>query len=317
MLAQRVLQGDVRATARLMRHLDDRVEGAVEELKTLYPHAGKAYIIGITGSPGCGKSTLVDRLIEQYRSVGKKVGVIAVDPTSPFSGGAILGDRIRMQRHSTDTGVFIRSMATRCAMGGLSRSTNDVITVLDAFGMDVILVETVGVGQDEIDITRTAHTSIVVTVPGLGDEIQAIKAGIMEIGDIFVVNKTDKEGSDHAIRHIHQMMELREMDPLDWQPPILPVQAINNQGISELVDKIEEHRHFTAGRSDFEARMKERLKIRFLDLVKERLIERVTDELNASGQLAAIVENLFNRQKEPYSTADEVIGALMSNWSHR
>ncbi len=252
-LSERVLEGDVRAASRLMRHIDDGEEGATAELRALFPKTGRAYIIGITGSPGAGKSTLTDRLIAKYRKAGKKVGVIAVDPTSPFTGGAILGDRIRMQDHATDPGVFIRSLATRGNLGGLSRATGDCIRVMDAMGQDVVIVETVGVGQDEIDIAQMAHTTIVVTVPGMGDDIQAIKAGILEVADVFAINKADLDGADRMVRELRMMLELRHavkappMDhdahhrmvrakaegrhveepagPREWEPPILKVVA--------------------------------------------------------------------------------------------
>src|SRR5579859_3852867 len=191
-----------------MRDRDDQVPGAVEVMKRLYPHTGRAFVLGVTGNPGAGKSTVVDALIDHYRKLQKKVGVIAVDPTSPFSGGAILGDRIRMQRHATDPGVFIRSVATRGHLGGLSRSARDMIRVLDAYGSEVVLVETVGVGQDELEITRTAHTTLVVVAPGMGDEVQAIKAGIFECADVFAVNKADREGADSAVRDLELMIAL-------------------------------------------------------------------------------------------------------------
>ncbi|HTG80606.1 MAG TPA: methylmalonyl Co-A mutase-associated GTPase MeaB, partial [Geobacteraceae bacterium] len=201
-LAEKVLQGEIRAAARLMRDIDDGLKSAIAELKQLYPKTGNAFIVGITGPPGAGKSTLVDQVTAAYRSRGKRVGIVAVDPTSPFTGGAILGDRIRMNRHADDDGVFIRSLATRGHLGGISRSTGDVVNVMDAMGMDVVIIETVGVGQDEIDIVRMAHTTVVVMVPGLGDDIQAIKAGILEIGDLFVVNKADRDDADRTVRDL-------------------------------------------------------------------------------------------------------------------
>ena len=218
--AAAILAGNVRAAARLMRMLDDRIDGATATLRALYPHTGRAKVIGITGNPGSGKSTLTARLIGHYRKLGMRVGVLAVDPSSPFSGGAILGDRIRMMEFANDPNVFIRSLATRGALGGLSRSTNDIVHVLDAMGHDVVLIETVGVGQDEIDIVRTADTTVVVLVPGLGDDIQAIKAGILEIADIFVVNKADLDGADRTVGDLRGLQTLMAEMP-DWLPPIV------------------------------------------------------------------------------------------------
>ena len=237
-LAEKILQGDIRAAARLMRDIDDGLKSAVEELKALYPHTGKAFIVGLTGPPGAGKSTLVDQLTAAYRKQNKRVGVVAVDPTSPFTGGAILGDRIRMNRHADDDGVFIRSLATRGYLGGLSRSTGDVVNVMDAMGMDVVIIETVGVGQDEIDIVRMAHTTVVVMVPGLGDDIQAIKAGILEIGDIFVVNKADREGADRTVRELANMLDMKPVKSGEWQANVLKTEAQRNRGIEELVEEI-------------------------------------------------------------------------------
>src|SRR5512133_3400467 len=210
-IAQRVLDGDVRAAARLMRDLDDGLPSATESLRALFPRTGRAYVIGLTGSPGAGKSSLTDRLVAHYRAAGKTVGVVAVDPTSPFTGGAILGDRIRMQDHALDPGVFIRSMATRGNLGGLSRATAGVVAVMDAMGKDVVVVETVGVGQDEIEVAALAHTVVVVAVPGLGDDVQAIKAGVLEIADVFAVNKADRDGADRTVRDLQTMLELRRM----------------------------------------------------------------------------------------------------------
>ncbi len=241
----RVLAGDVRVAARLMRDIDDRTTAARAALKALHPHTGRAYIVGITGNPGAGKSTVVDALIAHYRAAGDKVGVVAVDPTSPFSGGAILGDRIRMQRHFTDDGVFIRSLATRGHLGGLSRSTFDVVAVLDAMGYQRILVETVGVGQDEVEVMKAAHTSVVVTVPGLGDDIQAIKAGILEIADVLVVNKADREGADRTERDLMHMLDLRaagERKDVEIIRTIANRGLGNGSGIAELAEAIERHR---------------------------------------------------------------------------
>ncbi|HEY6101133.1 MAG TPA: methylmalonyl Co-A mutase-associated GTPase MeaB, partial [Anaeromyxobacter sp.] len=210
--------GEVRAAARLMRSLDDRLPEAEAALRALFPRTGRAYVVGLTGSPGVGKSSLTDRLISQYRKAGKSVGVVAIDPTSPFSGGAILGDRIRMQDHALDPEVFIRSLATRGHLGGLSRSTSDVVQVLDAMGKDVVIVETVGVGQDEIEVATFAHTVVVVAVPGLGDDVQAIKAGVLEIADVFAVNKADREGADRTVRDLQMMLELRRT--VAGRPPV-------------------------------------------------------------------------------------------------
>ncbi|OGP75157.1 MAG: GTPase, partial [Deltaproteobacteria bacterium RBG_13_58_19] len=241
-LVTRVLAGEVRAAARLMRDLDDGLPSAREVLKHLYPQSGRAHIVGITGSPGVGKSTLTDRLIQYLRQEGKTVGVVAVDPTSPFSGGAILGDRIRMQRHALDEGVFIRSLATRGHFGGLTASARAVLTVLDAMGKDYILAETVGVGQDEVEIAATAYTTLVVTVPGLGDDIQALKAGLLEVADILVVNKADREGADRTYQDLMMMLDLRSTkDPAAWRPKVYLTQAKEDQGVAELLAGIREH----------------------------------------------------------------------------
>ncbi len=235
-IIQQIVSGDVRTIARILRDIDDELPSSRSVLQRLYPHTGKAHVIGFTGSPGVGKSTLVDQIAGFYRKESKTVGILAVDPTSPFTGGAILGDRIRMQRHFLDPGVFIRSLATRGQFGGLSKSTNDMVNVLDAAGKDVILVETVGVGQDEVEIANSAHTTVLVTIPGMGDDIQAIKAGIMEIGNIFVVNKADREGSRKTVRELMNLIEInsRRRNGDDWEPQIVETEAMKGRGIDKL-----------------------------------------------------------------------------------
>ena len=337
-LIQRVLQGDVRAASRLMRRIDDAEPSATEALRQLFPHTGRASIIGITGSPGAGKSTLTDRLIAHLRRAGRTVGVIAVDPTSPFTGGAILGDRIRMQDHATDPGVFIRSLATRGHLGGLSRATGDCIRVMDAMGRDVILVETVGVGQDEIDIAQMAHTTLVVTVPGMGDDIQAIKAGILEVADIFVVNKSDLDGADRVVRELRMMLELRHavkapaMDhdthhrmvlakaegrhvepegPREWEPPILKVVAARDTGVAELIQTIAQHRAFLEETGQLKVKERTRAAAQFVALLRERLLSSALARLERErGQLNEVAGRIAERQADPYALAAELAGQL-------
>jgi LAO/AO transport system kinase len=324
-LAKRVLAGDIRSASRLMRHIDDGEAGAQAALQTLFPKTGKAYVIGITGSPGAGKSTLTDRLIAHYRKQGKTVGVIAVDPTSPFTGGAILGDRIRMQDHATDPGVFIRSLATRGNLGGLSRATGDCIRVMDAMGRDVVLVETVGVGQDEIDIAQMAHTTVVVLVPGMGDDIQAIKAGILEVADLFAVNKSDLDGADRVVRELRQMLELRwaalgrhprkgkkkDEGPAEWEPPILKVVAAKDHGVDELIEKIAGHRAFLEETGQKEEREQARAQMQFVTLLRERLVRGALHKLERErGRLEEVSGQIARRQADPYALADELARQL-------
>lgn len=306
-LAQKIIEGDIRAASRLMRDIDDRIPTAVETLKKIYPKTGKAYVVGITGAPGSGKSTLVDRMVDIFRREGKTVGVVAVDPTSPFSGGAILGDRVRMQRHATDEGVFIRSLATRGWLGGLSRSTQDVIHVMDAMGKDIILVETVGVGQDEVEIVHTAHTSIVVLVPGMGDEIQAIKAGIIEIGDLFVINKCDREGADKMERDLRMALDLGRKKDEGWDPPIFKTEATLGKGIFELVYGIYRHRQAMEERRVFEKRLRERAKTTFLNVLQTEVMTRLVERLEREGKWDQILDDLVNRRTDPYSLAERLL----------
>lgn len=339
-IAERVLGGDIRAASRLMRDIDDGRASAVPVLQELFPKTGRAYVIGITGSPGAGKSTLTDRLIAHFRVAKKKVGVIAVDPTSPFSGGAILGDRIRMQEHATDDDVFIRSLATRGNLGGLSRATGDCVRVMDAMGMDVIIVETVGVGQDEIDIAQMAHSTAVVVVPGMGDDIQAIKAGILEIADVFVVNKSDRDGADRMVRELRAMLELRhaiKAPPMDhdahhrmvvakahgtheadadavaseWEPPILKVVASSDVGVEELVKAFGEHFEWLNASGERATREMTRARMQFVAILRERLLRSALARLESKrGHLDEVAARIARGEADPYALADELAGKL-------
>ncbi|MGA2465422.1 MAG: methylmalonyl Co-A mutase-associated GTPase MeaB [Thermodesulfobacteriota bacterium] len=306
-LAKRILEGDIRAASRLMRDIDDRMPCALGLLKELYPKTGRAYIIGITGPPGSGKSTIVDKMIDIFRKEGKTVGIIAVDPTSPFTGGAILGDRIRMQRHATDEGVFIRSLATRGCLGGLTRSTQDIINVMDAIGKDIILVETVGVGQDEVEIVNTAHTSIVVLVPGMGDDIQAIKAGIIEIGDIFVINKADREGADKTERDLRMVLEMGRRREDGWEPLIFKTEAILGKGIFELVYGIYRHKQALEQSKALEKKLKERTKATLLEILKTEVTAYFIEKIEKEGKWETILDDLMKRRIDPYSVAERLM----------
>ena len=307
-LIERMLQGDRRATARLITLVENDEEKAREIIRRIYPHTGNAYIVGITGPPGAGKSTLLDKLIRVAREEGKVVGVIAIDPTSPFTGGALLGDRIRMQRHSTDPGVFIRSMATRGSLGGLAKATNDAIKVLDAYGCDVIFVETVGVGQIEIDIVKTADTVVLVTVPGLGDDVQAIKAGLMEIADGFVINKADKEGADATYFELNLMLDLEKerWEKRGWRPPIVETVATTMRGIRELWAAVKEHHEFLERSGEIERKRKFRAEEEVKTIVSGRIARVISERLDEE-EVAALIEKIVRREMDPYSAADLVL----------
>ena len=304
-LVERILKGDVRAVARAISKIENDASDATQLLKGLFPHTGKGLTIGITGAPGAGKSSLVDRLAAHYRSLDKSVGIIAVDPSSPFSGGAILGDRIRMQALANDPKVYIRSMATRGNLGGLARATVDAVAVLDAAGYDRTLVETVGVGQDEVDIVKTADVSVVVLVPGMGDDIQAIKAGIMEIGDLFVINKAEREGVERTERELIALLEMSVRTD-GWQPLIVRTVATQNKGIAEFAEALE---RYAAFRREQPAALPRRASVaenRLLELLRERLLQRVLHEALAAGELKALAAAVAERQRDPYSIVEEI-----------
>jgi LAO/AO transport system kinase len=308
---EKILAGDIRTAARLIRDIDDGIPTSREVLKALYPHTGRAYVIGISGFPGVGKSTLVDQMIQAYREKGKSLGVLAVDPTSPFSGGAILGDRLRMQRHGTDPGVFIRSMATRGHFGGLTRSTSSVIDVLDAMGKEIILVETVGVGQDEVDIVTTAHTTVIVLIPGMGDDIQAIKAGILEVADIFVINKSEREGLQKTINELQAMLDMSTKDTGEgmWRPPIVATEAIKNQGVEELLSEIETHKTYLFDHATTHLREHLRKKAfsELVDAIKESFVAEMIQELERSEGFEQMIDDLVEKRTDPISLCEQIM----------
>ncbi len=316
-IVEKVVAGDVRTVARLIRDIDDGMTGVRELLKALYPHTGKAYVVGFTGAPGVGKSTLVDQVIHHLRKRGKSVGVLAVDPTSPYSGGAILGDRIRMQRHCSDSGVFIRSLATRGQFGGLTQSTRSSIDVLDAMGKDFILVETVGVGQDEVDVVKSAHTTVVVVMPGMGDDIQVIKAGILEVADIFVINKADRDGVDGTENHLRMMVEMDEKKYAEgaWMPSILRTQAVFDKGVVELLDEIDRHAAhlLQSGREMGFRRRPERVREELAEMMKSRLIQKVAQRLTDTGEFERAVGAIVEGKTDPYTACDDLIQPVLEN----
>jgi LAO/AO transport system kinase len=306
-LAAAVRAGDVRALARAISLVEDDAPEARALLRDLFPHGGRALVVGVTGPPGAGKSSLVDRLTALLRAQGQSVGIVAVDPSSPFSGGAILGDRIRMQAHATDKGVFIRSMATRGQLGGLAAATGGVLSVLAASGRDVILVETVGVGQDEVDIVGAADVSVVVLVPGLGDEVQALKAGIMEIADVFVVNKADREGADRVVAEIESMLSLD--DGTSPRPAIVRTVATRDEGTQALLAAVVAFHERAKASGALDARRRQRLGRQLDDAVRRRLMERLASSLRP-GETDALVERLVSRELDPFSAAEELTSRM-------
>lgn len=305
--AKDILSGDIRAAARLMRDLDDEIPSAHRTLKALYRHTGRACILGITGAPGVGKSTLVDSLTGEIRREGKTVGIVAIDPTSPFSGGAILGDRIRMHKHALDDGVFIKSLATRGHLGGLSKSTIDIVNVMDAMGKDIVIIETVGVGQDEVEIVKVAHTNIVLVVPGMGDDIQALKAGILEIADIFVVNKSDREGADRTRQELETMVSMNSYGEGEWIPPVMATIAQTETGIPELLSGIVRHWKFVSRAENFARYRKEKARVELMEILKKKLIEKAVEDLSRNGVLEILLGEIADKHRDPYSVAERVV----------
>jgi LAO/AO transport system kinase len=306
-----LLEADRRAAARLITMVENGDPEAREILRQLHGHSGNAHIIGLTGSPGSGKSTLACRLAAHYRQEGLSIGIVAVDPTSAFTGGALLGDRIRMQELSADPDVFIRSMGSRGALGGLAVATNDVINILDAFGKDVIMVETVGAGQVEIQIVRFTHTCVVVTMPGGGDEIQAIKAGILEIGDIFVVNKADREGAARTAADLEMMLETKpRYDAAAWKPPIVSTVALEGAGIVELAAAVRSHRQFLVESGKLEEKTIERMKAEVREILNQRVGRAAEEALTSEGAGEELLKRMAAREIDPHSAAEEIAGYL-------
>jgi LAO/AO transport system kinase len=305
-LVERVLAGQTRAVARAISAAENGLASAGAILSGIFPHTGRALVVGITGAPGAGKSTLVDRLAGHYRAEGHRVGIVAVDPSSPFSGGAILGDRIRMKNLVTDPQVFIRSMATRGNLGGLARATGDAVAVLDAAGYERIIIETVGVGQDEVDIVKTADVSVVVLVPGMGDDIQAIKAGIMEIGDVFAINKADREGVLRTEKELESLLTIGHRED-GWAPPIVKTIATGNQGIADLANAVDSYTTFLGSHSEQYADRKVRVaEQRVLELLRERLVRDALGRL-APGDLERLAASVAARERDPYSAVEEIV----------
>ncbi len=306
-LAEGVLKGNIRALARSISAVENASSIALPLMKLIFPHTGRAKVIGLTGSPGAGKSSLTDKLAQVYRTRGHRVGIIAVDPSSPFSGGAILGDRIRMQNLATDPGIFIRSMATRGNLGGLARATADAVLLFDAAGYETIIVETVGVGQDEVDIVKTADVTIVVLVPGMGDDVQSIKAGIMEIGDVFVINKADRDGADRTQMELESLLSLAMRHDF-WQSPIVRTVATRNEGLDELVEAIEQYAEFTATNPTVRHSRQERVADqKLLELVRDRALAHIRNTIVDEGEWQEWTKRIAAREQDPYSVAETIL----------
>ena len=309
-ISSKVLQGDPRAIARLITLAENNDPVAASAMKDIHSHTGRAHVIGITGVTGSGKSTLISELTRVYRKQGKKVGIIAIDPTSPFSGGALLGDRIRMMELAMDDGVFIRSLGTRGMLGGLAGAVYDVVEIFDASGKDVIFVETVGVGQAEVDVIKIADTTLVVLVPGLGDSIQTLKAGIMEIADIYVVNKADREGVDQTVAEIQSLVDISCSDK-DRKIPILQTVARDKKGVVELVEEVEKHKKFLEKTKKFEAQRRLRYEAELVEIIRKRLMDLVFDESKFKDKVESLIGQISRKEIDPYTAAEEILGKIL------
>jgi GTPase len=307
-IIDRLRDGDPRTLARVITAVENRTRGSAELLKALFPYTGHARVLGLTGAPGAGKSTLVDQLAKHFRKQNEKVGIIAVDPTSPYTGGAILGDRIRMQDHHADPGIFIRSMATRGSLGGLARTTADVSSVLDASGRDLVMIETVGVGQDEIDIVRLADITVVILVPGMGDDVQSIKAGIMEIADIFVINKSDRDGAEHVEREIRALQSLAARSD-GWTPPIVKTIASDGRGVAELAQSISDYENYLKQGNLAQKRSIHNWQERLLEMVRDTMLEKARNHLTPA-MLSEYATEVVAHQRDPYTLVEELIASI-------
>jgi LAO/AO transport system kinase len=308
-LASKVLKGDTRAIARMITLIENNDLAAIDSMKEIHKKSGNAQVIGVTGVMGSGKSSLIFELAYSYRKQGKKVGIIAIDPTSPFSGGAFLGDRVRMMQLATDDDVFIRSMGTRGVLGGLASSVFDVVEIYDAAGMDIILIETVGVGQAEVDIVKIADTTLVVLVPGLGDSIQTIKAGLMEIADIFVVNKADKPGVEQVVAEIESMLDISSKS--DRETPIVQTSTKQDQGISELLSEINNHKNYLKKEKRLEVKRRKRYETELTEIIRKRLMSLIFDESKFKDKMDRLIDQISKKELDPYSAADEILGKIL------
>jgi LAO/AO transport system kinase len=308
-LVERARDGDPRAVARLISQVEDASPALREVMSLLTPHTGRAAVLGVTGSPGVGKSTTTSALVTAFRADGRRVGVLAVDPSSPFSGGALLGDRVRMQEHATDPGVYIRSMATRGHLGGLAWATPQALRVLDAAGCDVVIVETVGVGQSEVEVAALADTTLVLLAPGMGDGIQAAKAGILEVGDVFVVNKADRDGADQVVRDLRSTIRLAERQPGDWREPIVKTVAVRGEGMAVLIEAIDKHRDWMERSGELARRRRRRVRDE-IEAIAATALRRRFGDVHGDARLDVLAEKVLTGELDPYAAADEIIEAL-------